>query len=74
MDRFSLSGKTAIITGATRGIGLAIAAGYLEAGANVVICSRKQENVDEALSQLQPTKSSLSALMTWNTIALSIQQ
>lgn len=51
-DRFSLDGKTALITGGTRGIGLAIAQGYLDAGANVVICSRKQENVDEALAQL----------------------
>ena len=59
MDRFSLAGKTAIITGATRGIGLAIAGGYLEAGGNVVVCSRKQENVDQALSQLQSSSDSL---------------
>lgn len=59
MDRFSLSGKTAIITGATRGIGLAIAAGFLEAGGNVVICSRKQENVNEAVNELKSEKDNL---------------
>ncbi len=58
-DRFSLAGKTAIITGGTRGIGLAIAQGYLDAGANVVICSRKQENVDEGLSQLTGDESKM---------------
>ncbi len=49
---FSLSGKHAIVTGATRGIGLAIARGFLEAGANVTLCSRKQENVDAAILAL----------------------
>lgn len=51
-DRFSLEGKTALITGGTRGIGLAIAGGFLDAGASVVLCSRRQENVDEAVRQL----------------------
>ncbi len=58
-DRFSLADKTAIITGGTRGIGLAIAQGYLDAGSNVVICSRKQENVDEGLSQLTGDESKI---------------
>lgn len=52
-DKFSLQGRNAIITGSTRGIGLAIAQGFLEAGATVTICGRKQQGIDEALSQLK---------------------
>jgi NAD(P)-dependent dehydrogenase (short-subunit alcohol dehydrogenase family) len=42
---FDLTNKTAVITGASRGIGQAIAWAYLRAGANVVISSRKLENI-----------------------------
>jgi NAD(P)-dependent dehydrogenase (short-subunit alcohol dehydrogenase family) len=51
---FSLQGKNAIVTGATRGIGLAIAKGFLASGATVTLCGRKAEGVQEALAQLQP--------------------
>lgn len=47
-----LTGKTAIVTGSTRGIGYAIAAGLARAGAAVVITGRKQEQVERALAQL----------------------
>lgn len=40
MNRFDLSGKTSIITGAGRGIGRSIALGYAEAGSNLVLCAR----------------------------------
>ncbi len=48
-----LSGKTAIVTGSTRGIGYAIAAGLAGAGADVVITGRKQADVDAALARLR---------------------
>ena len=48
----TLQGKHALVTGGTRGIGFAIARGFLEAGATVTLCSRKQENVDNAIAQL----------------------
>ena len=47
-----LKGKTAIVTGGTRGIGFAIVKKYLENGANVVIAGSRQESVEKALSKL----------------------
>lgn len=41
---FDLSGRTAIITGGTRGIGFALAQGHLAAGANVVVTGRSEES------------------------------
>lgn len=46
------TGKTAVITGASRGIGLAIAQRLVEDGARVVITARKQEGLDEAVASL----------------------
>ena len=48
-----LSGKTAIITGSSSGIGKSIAESYLAEGANVVINSRKQSRADETAAELQ---------------------
>ncbi len=50
---FDLSGKTAVVVGGTSGIGLAMAVGLAEAGANVVASSRRQEQVDEAAALIE---------------------
>lgn len=47
-----LKGKTAIVTGGTRGIGFAIVKKYLDNGANVTLTGSRQETVEKALSQL----------------------
>lgn len=44
-ELFDLSGKTAIVTGGGRGLGEQIAEGFAEAGANIVLCSRKKRIV-----------------------------
>lgn len=48
-----LKGKTAMVTGGTRGIGFAIVKLYLENGAAVALCGSKKETVDKALDKLK---------------------
>ncbi len=52
-EKFDLTGKVAIITGASKGIGEAMARGMAEFGATVVVSSRKQAAVDAVAAQFQ---------------------
>ena len=51
-DLFDLTGKTAIITGGGRGLGEQMAEGLAEAGANIVLCSRKKEVCQQVADRL----------------------
>ena len=50
MVNFSLEGKVALVTGASYGIGFAIATGFAKAGAKIVFNDIKQELVDKGLA------------------------
>lgn len=49
---FDIRGRTAVVTGGSRGIGLMIARGFVEAGANVIVSSRKADACASAVEEL----------------------
>jgi NAD(P)-dependent dehydrogenase (short-subunit alcohol dehydrogenase family) len=54
-ELFDVSGKTALVTGGSRGIGLMIARGLVQAGARVIVSSRKSADVERAAQELAHT-------------------
>ncbi len=50
---FDLSGRTALVTGASKGIGFSIARGFAHAGANLILCSRGEEALEKAAERLR---------------------
>src|ERR687885_1895554 len=53
LDLFRLDGKTAMVTGGGRGLGQYMAEALSEAGANVVLCSRKLEALEEVKAEIE---------------------
>ncbi len=54
-DRFDLTGKVVVVTGGSRGLGLAMARGFAEHGAELVIASRKRDACEAAAAELRST-------------------
>ena len=52
IDLFDLNGKVALVTGGSRGLGLAMSRGLAECGADIMICSRKEEELKTAVEQI----------------------
>lgn len=52
-DLFDLTGKTAIVTGGSRGIGKEMAEALAEAGANLMLCARRAEWLDETVNEFR---------------------
>jgi NAD(P)-dependent dehydrogenase (short-subunit alcohol dehydrogenase family) len=57
-----LTGKVALVTGGSRGLGQAIASAMAEKGADMVICGRKQENLDQAVAELRVQGAAVAAI------------
>jgi dehydrogenase/reductase SDR family protein 4 len=55
LDRFRLDGRRALVTGASRGIGRAVALGLAEAGADVVLVSRKEADLRAVAPEIERT-------------------
>jgi NAD(P)-dependent dehydrogenase (short-subunit alcohol dehydrogenase family) len=55
LDTFRLDGKTALVTGGTKGLGLAMARALAQAGANIALCSRNADESRQAAREIAET-------------------
>jgi NAD(P)-dependent dehydrogenase (short-subunit alcohol dehydrogenase family) len=52
-ELFDLSGRVSVVTGGATGLGLQMTTALAEAGSNIVVCSRKLENCEQAAAGLE---------------------
>src|SRR5215210_2609017 len=62
-ELFDLTGKTAIVTGGSRGIGKEMAEGLAEAGANLVLCARRPEWLEETVTEFRGSGFNVEAMV-----------
>jgi NAD(P)-dependent dehydrogenase (short-subunit alcohol dehydrogenase family) len=55
LDLFSLDGSVAIVTGASSGLGVAFAIGFAEAGADIAICARRVDRLQDTKAKVEAT-------------------
>lgn len=63
LSTFSLAGKRALVTGATRGIGFALARALLQAGASVIITGRQQDTLNQAVDVLRGESDNVTGIL-----------
>ena len=64
-----LKGKTAVVTGGSRGIGLAIVKRFLEEGANVALCGSREETAQKALDGILAENPDAPVMAIWPSVA-----
>ena len=73
-EMFSLNGKVAVVTGGSKGLGKAIALGLADAGADVVVASRTQADLDKVAEQIRAKDQRALAIATDTTNLDSIKK
>jgi len=72
-ELFDLSGKSAVVTGGSRGLGLEIAQGLAEAGARLVICARREAWLTPAVDELRAAGATVEGLVCDVSAAADVQ-
>src|SRR5262245_26107141 len=73
LELFDLSGKSAVVTGGSRGLGLEIAQGLAEAGARLVICARREAWLTPAVDELRAGGATVEGLVCDVSAATDVQ-